>query len=532
LRLAFVISAPAHLIRLGRAGFVFAREGVFGIVEPSAVPVPARPFLRLARLIERPTTGAADTRLSTALTRLGPSYVKLGQFLATRPDVVGAALAADLERLQDQMPPFPQSEAEAAVAASFGKPLKAVFSSFGPPVAAASIAQVHRATVETQAENQVEPRAVAVKVLRPGVEKRFHADLGAFTFAAQHAENLSAEARRLRLIEVVDTLRRSVMVEMDFRLEAAALSEMAENTKDDPDFRVPAVDWDRTTKEVLTLEWIDATPLSDRARLVAKGFDLPKLGRVLIQTFLRHALRDGFFHADMHPGNLFVDDGGRLIAVDFGIMGRLGAKERLFLAEILHGFITRDYQRVAEVHFEAGYVPPYHSVENFAQAIRAIGEPIHNRTAEDISMAKLLTLLFEVTGLFDMRTRPELLLLQKTMVVVEGVGRSLDPKLDMWATAEPVVREWMTRHLGPAGKLENAAQGMAEVGRFVGNAPGLLTRGARVLDQLDEITRDGLVLSPQTLAEIDKAEGRRGRWTLAALWVIAALLLWIAFKIL
>ena len=532
LRLAFVISAPAHLVRLGRAGFVFAREGVFGIVDPSDVPVPARPFLRLARLIERRTTGAADTRLSAALTRLGPSYVKLGQFLATRPDVVGAALAQDLERLQDQMPPFPQSEAEAAVAASFGKPLKAVFSSFGPPVAAASIAQVHRATVETQVEPTDEPHAVAVKVLRPGVEKRFHVDLGAFTFAARHAENLSAEARRLRFIEVVETLRRSVAVEMDFRLEAAALSEMAENTKDDPDFRVPAVDWDRTTKEVLTLEWIDATPLSDRARLVAKGFDLPKLGRMLIQTFLRHALRDGFFHADMHPGNLFVDDDGRLIAVDFGIMGRLGLKERLFLAEILHGFIARDYQRVAEVHFEAGYVPSHHSVENFAQAIRAIGEPIHNRTAEDISMAKLLTLLFEVTGLFDMRTRPELLLLQKTMVVVEGVGRSLDPKLDMWTTAEPVVREWMTRHLGPAGKLENAALGVTELGRFVGSAPGLLTRGARVLDQLDEMTRDGLLLSPQTIAEFDKAEGSRFRWTLAALWAIAALLLWIAFKVL
>lgn len=523
-----MISAPAHLVRLGRAGFVFAREGVFGIVDPTAVPVPARPFLRLARLIERRTTGAADTRLSTALTRLGPSYVKLGQFLATRPDVVGAALAKDLERLQDQMPPFPQGEAEAAITASFGKPLKSVFSSFGPPVAAASIAQVHRATVETVDG----PRNVAVKVLRPGVEKRFHADLGAFTFAALHAENLSPEARRLRLIEVVETLRRSVMVEMDFRLEAAALSEMAENTKDDPDFRVPAVDWDRTTKEVLTLEWIDGTPLSDRDRLVAKGFDLPKLGRVLIQTFLRHALRDGFFHADMHPGNLFVDDDGRLIAVDFGIMGRLGPKERLFLAEILHGFITRDYLRVAEVHFEAGYVPPHHSVENFAQAIRAIGEPIHNRTAEDISMAKLLTLLFEVTGLFDMRTRPELLLLQKTMVVVEGVGRSLDPKLDMWATAEPVVREWMTRHLGPAGKLESAARGVTELGRFVGGVPGLLTRGARVLDQLDAMTRDGLLLSPQTIAEFDEAERSRFRWTLAALWAIAALLLWIAVKVL
>jgi ubiquinone biosynthesis protein len=521
-----VISAPAHLLRLARAGFVFAREGVFGIIDPVMVPVGARPLLRMARLLERRTTGPAETRLSTALTKLGPSYVKLGQFLATRPDVVGAALARDLESLQDHMPPFPQADAEAALAASFDKPVGAVFVTFGPPVAAASIAQVHRATVATAGGT----RAVAVKILRPGVERRFHADLAAFTFAAQHAENVSAEARRLRLIEVVDTLRRTVMVEMDFRLEAAALSEMGENTEGDPGFRVPEVDWDRTSKEVLTLEWIDATPLSDRARLQAKGFDLPQLARALIQTFLRHALRDGFFHADMHPGNLFVDDEGRLIAVDFGIMGRLGLKERLFLAEILHGFITRDYYRTAEVHFEAGYVPPRHSIEDFAQAIRAIGEPIHNRTAEDISMARLLALLFEVTGLFDMRTRPELLLLQKTMVVVEGVARSLDPKLDMWRTAEPVVREWMERHLGAAGKLETAALGAAELGRFVGNAPGLLSRGARVLDQLDEMTRDGLVLSPQTIAELDKTEARRGRWIVAALWIIAALLAWFALR--
>jgi ubiquinone biosynthesis protein len=521
-----VISAPAHVVRLGRAGFVFAREGVFGLVDPAAVPVPARPLLRIARLFERRNKGTADARLSTALTRLGPSYVKLGQFLATRPDVVGTALARDLERLQDHMPPFPQAESEAVIAAALGKPVKSLFLSLGPPVAAASIAQVHRAEVDSPDG----PRPVAVKVLRPGVERRFHDDLGAFTFAAQHAEDSSAEARRLRLIEVVDTLRRSVAVEMDFRLEAAALSEMTENAKDDPDFRVPTVDWDRTAKDVLTLEWIDGTPLNDRARLAAKGFDLPKLGRTVIQTFLRHALRDGFFHADMHPGNLFIDDDGRLVAVDFGIMGRLGAKERLFLAEILHGFITRDYRRTAEVHFEAGYVPPHHSVDDFAQAIRAIGEPIHNRTAEDISMAKLLTLLFEVTGLFDMRTRPELLLLQKTMVVVEGVARSLDPKLDMWSTAEPVVREWMTRNLGPAGRLESAAQGASDVGRFIGSAPGLLTRGARVLDQLDEMTRDGLILSPATIAEIGKSERRRTHWTTVALWVIAALLAAIAIR--
>ena len=521
-----MISGLAHLFRLTRAGFVFAREGVLGVIDPAMVPVPGRPLYRLARLFERPTSDASEARLSTALAKLGPSYVKLGQFLATRPDVVGEALALDLGRLQDKMPPFPQTQAEAAVAASFEKPVAAVYTSFGPPIAAASIAQVHKATVATADA----PRAVAVKVLRPGIEQRFHADLTAFAYAAQRAEDMSPEARRLRLVEVVETLRRSVLVEMDFRLEAAALSEMAENTKDDSDFRVPKVDWDRTTKEVLTLEWIDGIPLNDRARLEATGIDLPKLGRSVIQNFLRHALRDGFFHADMHPGNLFVADDGRLVAVDFGIMGRLGAKERLFLAEILHGFITRDYYRTAEVHFEAGYVPPQHSIEDFAQAIRAIGEPIHNRTAEDISMAKLLTLLFEVTGLFDMRTRPELLLLQKTMVVVEGVARSLDPKLDMWSTAEPVVREWMTRNLGPAGRIESAAQGAADVGRFIGSAPGLLTRGARVLDQLDEMTRDGLILSPLTIAEIGKSERRRTHWTTVALWVIAALLAVIAIR--
>jgi ubiquinone biosynthesis protein len=262
---------------------------------------------------------------------------------------------------------------------------------------------------------------------------------------------------------------------------------------------------------------------------VAKGLDLKELARIVLQTFLRHAMRDGFFHADYHPGNLFVDDDGRLVAVDFGIMGRLGAKERRFLAEILYGFITRDYRRTAEIHFEAGYVPREHSVESFAQAIRAIGEPIHNRKAEDISMAKLLTLLFEVTGLFDMRTRPELLLLQKTMVVAEGVARSLDPQLDMWKTAEPVVREWIERHLGAVGRLENAAEGVGEVGRFLGGVPTLLSRAGQIADQLDAATREGIVLAPETVAAIGAAEARHSRWTSVALWVIAALLAVLAY---
>ncbi len=533
-----MIAAFAHLTRLARAGLVFAREGVFGLIDPAQVPMPGRVVVRAARLIERPASNIAANRLSAALTRLGPTYVKLGQFLATRPDVVGVALARDLESLQDKMAPFPQGEAERMVADAFGRPVSESFAVFGPPVAAASIAQVHRAEIASAlfppaaaAEHRAGARqAVAVKVLRPGIEHRCKVDLDAFAFAARHAENFSAEAQRLRLVEVIETLRRSVAIEMDMRLEAAALSEMAENTKDDPDFRVPAVDWNRTARNVLTLEWIDGTPLSDRAQLEAKGFNLKDLGRAVIQTFLRHALRDGFFHADMHPGNLFVDRDGKLVAVDFGIMGRLGPKERRFLAEILYGFITRDYHRAAEVHFEAGYVPPQHSVESFAQAIRAIGEPIHNRTAEDISMARLLMLLFEVTGLFDMRTRPELILLQKTMVVVEGVARGLDPKLDMWKIADPVVREWIERHLGVTGRIEGVAESARDMGRFLGGVPALLGRGAVVMEQLDRITRDGLVLSPETVTAIGQAQTRRNRWIVAALWLIAALLAWLVLR--
>jgi ubiquinone biosynthesis protein len=531
-----VIVAIAHLMRLARAGLVFAREGVFALVDPAPLPVPARLALRAARLLERPASAIAANRLAAALTRLGPTYVKLGQFMATRPDVVGVALARDLESLQDKMAPFPQAAAERIIATAFDRPLSETFAVLGPPVAAASIAQVHRAETALSPPRlagearEGARRPVAVKVLRPEIEHRCRVDLDSFRFAARHAENLSAEARRLRLIEVIETLRRSVTIEMDLRLEAAALSEMAENTKADPDFRVPAVDWNRTARNVLTLEWIDATPLSDRARLEAKGFDLKNLGRAVIQTFLRHALRDGFFHADMHPGNLFVDDDHKLVAVDFGIMGRLGPKERRFLAEILFGFITRSYQRTAEVHFEAGYVPHHHSVESFAQALRAIGEPIYNRTAEDISMAKLLLLLFEVTGLFDMRTRPELLLLQKTMVVVEGVARGLDPKLDMWTVAEPVVREWIERHLGVAGKIEGVTDGARELGRFLGGVPALLARGAVLIEQLDDITRDGLVLAPETVAAIGKAQARRNRWMAAALWLIAGLLGWLIIR--
>ncbi len=518
-----MISAIYHLARLARAGFVLAREGVFAAVDPLLAPPAARPALALARLLARRGLEPDASRIAIAIARLGPSYVKLGQFLSTRPDVVGPRVVRELEALQDRMPAFPRDVAVKIVERAFDRKLDEVFVEFGEPVAAASIAQVHRGRVR-DAHGE---RDVAVKILRPGVERRFARDLSDMFFAARFAERHFAEARRLRMVEVVETLARSVRMEMDFRLEAAAASEFADNTAKDADFRVPAIDWDRTAKDVLTLEWIDGTPLSDLSTIAKSGADLAGVGRNVIQSFLRHAMRDGFFHADMHQGNLFLDREGRLAAVDFGIMGRLGFKERRFLAEILYGFITRDYLRVAEVHFEAGYVPDTHRVEDFAQAIRAIGEPIHSRTADQISMAKLLTLLFEITALFDMRTRTELVLLQKTMVVVEGVARSLDPKLDMWSTAEPVVRDWIEQNLGPVGKLQDAARNLGSLGRAALNIPEMLERAERASRHLDNASRGGFELSASSIEAIGRAEAHRARWGNRALWVIAAALVWL-----
>jgi len=463
------------LFRLMHGAVVMARRGVFSYAPAADLPPAARFGVAVARLLERRDAHGTEAaqRLTIALNRLGPSYVKLGQFLATRPDVVGREAAADLAQLQDQVPAVPDAAARAVVAEALGRPVEAAFLSFGPAVAAASIAQVHRAEV---AGPDGEPMAVAVKVLKPGVAGRFARDLESFYLAARLIERFVPSARRLRPVAVVDTLARSVELEMDLRLEAAAMSEMAENTTADPGFRLPAVDWSHTAKTVLTMEWIDGIRPSQRQAIIDAGHDPKALAAVIVQSFLRHAMRDGFFHADMHQGNLFVVADGTLVAVDLGITGRLNLAERRFLAEILYGFIRRDYRRVAEVHFEAGYVPAGYDVEVFAQALRAIGEPIRDQTARDISMARLLTQLFEVTELFAMRTQPRLILLQKTMVVVEGVARTLDPELDIWRTAEPVVSEWILRNLGPVGRIEAFGAGLSALARLAADLPALADR--------------------------------------------------------
>ncbi len=513
-----MFAALRHSLHLIHVGYVLMREGVFALVPKRQVPAILHPLLWLLGALARRDAGDRGTRIVAALTRLGPSYVKLGQFLATRPDLVGFSLARDLEALQDRMPAFAQDEAERRVAAALGKPLDVLFVEFGPAVAAASIAQVHKAVVDIDGER----RPVAVKVRRPGIDRVFNRDIAAQKFVAGLIEYFVASARRLKPVEVIETLERTVLLEMDLRFEAAALSEMGENILKDPDFRVPGVDWERTARECLTMEWIDGIKLNDLAAIDAAGIDRVALARTALQSFLRHALRDGFFHADMHPGNLFVMPSGQLVAVDLGIMGRLGPPERRFLAEILFGFIHRDYRRIAEVHFEAGYVPTRHSVEDFAQALRAVGEKIHGRNAAEISMAQLLGLLFEITALFDMATRTELVLLQKTMVVVEGVARNLDPQFDMWHVSEPVLREWIERNLGPIGRIEDLGKDALDLVRAAGRLPDLVTRTDAALAVFERAHR----------ADPDPARGRTARapsiiW---ALWAIALALAILAMK--
>ncbi len=514
--------APAalNLFRLARAGAVLAQHGVDFVPKSAAAPL----ALSAARLAVLPLKAVSwpfrigqpkDSRISRALASLGPSYIKLGQFLATRADVIGPDLAADLSRLQDRMPPFSMAESRAEIERSLGGKLEDHFAEFGPPVAAASIAQVHKAIVVDKGER----RTVAVKILRPGVEKRFSRDLDSYFYAARLIERWHPPSRRLRPVAVVDNLARTTELEMDLRLEAAAMSELAENIAEGEGLRVPTVDWKRTQRRVLVCDWIDGTPISDRAKLAADGHDLKKLGLVVLRSFLRHAMRDGFFHADMHQGNLLVDKAGQVVAVDFGIMGRLGYRERRFLAEILHGLITRNYKRAAEVHFWAGYVPPHHPVEVFAQALRAIGEPIHGRTAEEISMADLLGQLFAYTDVFDMETRPELILLQKSMVIVEGVARSLDPSLNLWTAAEPVAREWMESNLGAMGRMRDAGEGASSIGRMLADLPQALTQAQATAVALADMAKNGVRLDDASAKALARETARKGRWQRAGIWL-------------
>lgn len=440
------LSAAARLAgagwRLARADALLPRE-----LRPLYPPGLER-LSRLAGVLAGPAArrGRPGERLARCLEGMGPVAIKLGQLLSTRADIFGTEFALDLARLKDRLDPFPTEVARREIAASLGRPVEALFADLGAPVAAASLAQAHVARL-------ADGRRVAVKVLRPGIERQVEADARVMGLAAGLAERFAPDAKRLEPRTLAASVIESTRRELDLRLEAAGADELGAVMARDGYMSAPAVVWEGVGRRVLTLEWARGVPLSDPASLEAPGIDRQALATGLIRAFLAQALDHGVFHADLHEGNLFVSAPDRIEAVDFGIVGRLGPDERRYLAEILWGFLQRDYERVARVHFEAGYVPARHAVGDFAQALRAVGEPIFGRTARDVPMSRVLIQLFEITGQFDMHLRPELVLLQKTMMTAEGVARSIWPDLDIWTAADPVVRRWMTRELSPAARL-------------------------------------------------------------------------------
>ncbi|MDE3015321.1 MAG: 2-polyprenylphenol 6-hydroxylase [Pseudomonadota bacterium] len=448
--------------------------------------------LILASEFAVPSRRRKGERLARALERLGPAFIKLGQALSTRSDLVGEQMAEDLGGLRDRLPPFPAAVAVATVEGDLKAPIDSLYRRFDAvPVAAASIAQVHRAVT-------ADGRDVAVKILRPRIEAAFARDMDVFFWLAEMM-NHRPRWRRLKPLEVVRTLRESVFFELDLRFEAAAASELADNIKHhEPGLRVPAVDWNRTSRRVLTIEWIDGIPLGDVEAIRRSGFDTDAVLAKAARSLFSQVFIDGFFHADLHPGNLFVDKNGDVAAVDFGIMGRLDRNSRMYMAGILRGFLTGDYRQVAEMHFAAGYVPPNKSVEAFAQACMAVARPITGKPQNEISVARLLGQMFAIAAEFEMETQPQLLLLQKTMMVTEGVGRMLNPTLNIWELARPLIEEWAAEHFGPAGKMKDAArQGYDTARKF----PAMLHYMENTLKNFGDA--QGIRLHPLSIAALD-----------------------------
>jgi len=458
-------SATRHTLRLLKWGRTLAKHGALQLIEQGAnTPAPVKRLCRIARF---GTFQPATPDYATAFKAIGPAAVKLGQTLATRPDLVGEEAARNLLSLQDQLPPLPFSVLRPHIEASFGQPLEALFQSVDETaVGSASIAQVHRGVT-------TDGRDVAIKALRPGIDKQFLSDIDTYEWAAAHLEAIGGEAKRLRPRMVIANFKRWTLRELDLRREAASSSELTETMRGEDRYYVPEIDWDRTTGKVMTMAWIDGIKISDRDALVAAGHDMPALARRLVLTFLRQAIAEGFFHADMHQGNLFVQADGTIAAIDFGIMGRINRQARVWLAEILYGLTTGNYRRVAEIHFEAQYVPAHHNVDEFATALRAVGEPMRGKPVSELSVGQMLDGLFAITRDFDMETQPHLLLLQKTMVMVEGIATQLDPNINMWDVAAPYVGGWIRDELGPEAMVAEGLKRQSETLKLI---PDLIRR--------------------------------------------------------
>ena len=493
-----------HILRLLKWGRILARHGALRGIETAPQTPPG--VKRLCRIARFGTVQPKIPDYAAAFQAIGPAAVKLGQTLATRPDLVGEDAARNLLSLQDALAPVAFERIRQEIEATFEVPLESLYREFDPdPVGSASIAQVHRAVT-------TEGRPVAVKIRRPGIDKQFARDIETYEWAAAHLEALGGEATRLRPRQVIANFRRWTLRELDLRREAASASELADAMVGVPTYEVPAIDWDRTTSRVMTLSWIDGIKISRRDDLIAAGHDMEALARNLVHAFLRQAIAEGFFHADMHQGNLFVKADGTIAAVDFGIMGRINRQARYWLAEILYGLTTGNYRRVAEIHFEAQYVPDYHNVEEFATALRAVGEPMRGKPVSELSVGQMLDGLFAITRDFDMQTQPHLLLLQKTMVMVEGVATMLNPKINMWDVSGPFVKEWIRDELGPEAAL---ADGIREQGKTLALIPDIIRR----LDA--QLPRKGAAPPAPPLPEIplmwERGERRMGwRYVLTA----------------
>jgi ubiquinone biosynthesis protein len=437
---------------------------------------------KLSRDPSKHQNKTSGQRLCLSLQEMGTTFIKLGQFLATRPDIIGENLAKDLETLQDKLPEFEKSEATLILKKGLEENVYNNISEFSEPIAAASIAQVHFAKIKINGDI----KEVAIKILRPSIEKIFNEEIDALMLLASLTEKIVSKSRRLKLIEVVHLLREITNLEMDLRFEAAAANELYENTKDDIGFNVPKIYWNFTTKNILTLDKIDGISIRESEQLKKNRIDVTKLSKNIIQHFLRQAIRDGFFHADMHQGNIFVNKNGEIIPVDFGIMGRLDDLSKRYLAEILYGFTQRDYKKVAKVHLLANLVPKNTSLSEFAQALRSIGEPIFGQSVKNISGSKLLNQLFEVTEKFNMQTQPQLLLLQKTMVVVEGVARKLDPETDIWETSKPILENWLKETKDPLNKINKTFINTSEVIKRLPELPEIMDKANQALTSIAE----------------------------------------------
>ncbi|MCB1970720.1 MAG: 2-polyprenylphenol 6-hydroxylase [Geminicoccaceae bacterium] len=464
-----------NLLRLTRIARILARNDALFPLE--MIPA-AAPLLKLTSpLINRKATGRPGERLARSLQQLGPCFIKFGQSLATRADLIGDPIARDLASLQDRLPSFPPAMARATVEREMEAPLDSLFLEFDDtPVAAASIAQVHLARTSEGTE-------VAVKILRPGIEQAIERDLDLLLWTAALVERLQNQFRRYRILEAVQIFAASTRRELDLRLEAAAAAELHENCIHDQGFRVPAVDWQRTARRVATFERVRGLRVDEPEKLVEAGLHPDAILERAAAVFFNQVFRDGFFHGDMHPGNMLIDEHGVIVALDFGIMGRVDLATRRHLAAILVGFLRRDYASVSDVFFDAGFLPDTQDRLSFTQACRAIGEPILDKPLSDISFGRVLGQVLAIAEQFDMQTQPQLLLLQKTMVVAEGVGRYLNPRVNMWELAHPLVEDWIRRHLGPQAQLENIARDGMKLAR---NLPSMMQRLDRALERMED----------------------------------------------